>query len=60
MLCPLLYRLYTSHVADILPCHNLNFHFYADDSQQVLSFKDADQLFDSKVQFKVCVKKRMN
>lgn len=50
VLGPLLYLLYTSPVADIIRRHNLNFHFYADDSQLFLSFKGADRLFDSKLQ----------
>ena len=38
---PLLHLLYTSPVADIICRHNLNFHFYADDSQLFLSVKGA-------------------
>lgn len=55
VLGPLLYLLYTSPVADIIRRHNLNFHFYADDSQLFLSFKGADRLFDSKRQLEACI-----
>ena len=55
VLGPLLYLLYTSPVADIIRRHNLNFHFYADDSQLFLSFKGADRLFDSKLQLEACI-----
>ena len=36
VLGPLLYLLYTSPVADIIRRHNLNFHFFAEDSQLFL------------------------
>ena len=49
------YLLYTSPVVDIIHRHNLNFHFYVDDSQLFLSFKGADRLFDSKLQLKACI-----
>lgn len=55
VLGPLLYLLYTSPVADIIRRHNLNFHFYADDSQLFLSFKGVDRLFDSKLQLEACI-----
>lgn len=56
VLGPLLYFLYTSPVADItLRRYNLNFHFYADDSQLSLSFKGADRLFGSKLQLEACI-----
>ena len=42
VLGPLLYLLYTYPVADIIRSHNLNFHFNANDSQLLLSFKGAD------------------
>ena len=51
----LLYLLDTSPVADIICRHDLNFHFYADDSQLFLSFKGADRLFDSKLQLEACI-----
>ena len=37
--CPILYSMYTSPLADITSKHNMNHHFYADDSQIYLSFK---------------------
>ena len=43
VLGPLLYLLYTSPDVEIIGCENLNFHFYADDSQLFLSFTSADQ-----------------
>ena len=36
---PILYSMYTSPLADITSKHNMNHHFYADDSQIYLSFK---------------------
>lgn len=56
VLGPLLsYLLYTSPVADIIRRHNLNFHFYDDDSQLFLSFKGTDRLFDFKLQLEACI-----
>ena len=55
VLGPLLYLLYTSPVTDILRRHNLNFHFYSDDSQLYLSFKGADGLLHSKLQLEACI-----
>ena len=39
MLGPILYSMYTSPLTDIISKHNMNHHFYADDSQIYLSFK---------------------
>ena len=55
VLGPLLYLLYTSPVADIIRRHNLNFHFYADESQPFLSLKGADRLLDSKLRLEACI-----
>jgi len=55
LLGPLLYVLYTSPAADIIRRHNLNFHFYADDSQLFLSLKGAERLFESKLQLDACI-----
>ena len=40
VLGPILYLLYTSPIGDIIKRHELGFHFYADDSQLYLAFKD--------------------
>ena len=39
VLGPLLYVLYTSPVADIIKSHDLQYHFYADDTQLYITFK---------------------
>ena len=36
---PILYSMYTSPLADITSKHNMNHHFYADDSQSYLCFR---------------------
>ena len=41
VICPILYLLYTSPLDEVLRRHNMNFHFYADDSQVYFSF-DSD------------------
>ena len=51
----LLYVVYSSPAADIIRRRNLNFHFYADDSQLFLSFKGADRSFESKLQLEACI-----
>ena len=39
VLGPLLYVLYTSPVPDIIKSHDLQYHFYADDTQLCITFK---------------------
>ena len=42
VLDPILYLLYTAPPAEIIRSHGLDYHFYADDSQLYISFKDCD------------------
>ena len=48
VLGPLLYLLYTSRLADVVQCLNVNYHFYAHDSQLYLSFRGDQQLLQSR------------
>ena len=43
MLGPLLYLLYTAPIADIIKAHNLQYHFYADDTQIYVTFETDSQ-----------------
>ena len=42
VLGPILYLLYTTPLAEIIQSHGLDYHFYADDTQLYISFKDCD------------------
>ena len=39
---PIFYLLYTAPLAEIIRSHGLYYHFYADDTQLYISFKDCD------------------
>jgi len=55
VLGPLLYLLYTSHLADVVKCHNVSYHFYAHDSQLYLSFRGNQQLLRSRRSLEQCL-----
>ena len=42
VLGPILYLLYTAPLAEIIRSHGLVYHFYADNTQLYISFKDCD------------------
>ena len=57
VLGPILYSMYTSLLIDIISKHNMNHHFYADDSQIYLSFKPsaAGEPTRSKLRIESCI-----
>ena len=57
VLGPLLYVLYTSPVADIIKSHDLQYHFYTDDTQLYITFKTdfADDACLAKSRVEHCV-----
>ena len=58
VLGPILYSLYTSPLGGIAERHNLNFHFYVDDSQFYISFKTycAIDMELSKTRMEACLR----
>ena len=57
LLVPILYSMYTSPITDIISKHNMNHHFYADDSQIHWSFKPtaAGEPTTSKLRIESCI-----
>ena len=56
VLGPILYLLYTWPVGDIIRRYDLNFHFYADDSQLYLAFEaTTDEKSDALVRVETCI-----
>ena len=57
VLGPILYSMHTSLLIDIISKHNMNHHFYADDSQIYLSFKPsaAGEPTTSKLRIESCI-----
>ena len=55
---PLLYLLYTSPLADIIERYNLEYHFYADDTQLYVAFKTdcLDEMLECKTTIEQCVR----
>ena len=58
VLGPILYSLYTSPLSDIAEQHDMNYHFYADDSQLYISFKTSclNDMEFSKSKMEACVR----
>ena len=58
VLGPLLYPLYTSPLADIIKRYNLEYHFYADDTQLYVVFKTdcLDKMVECKTTIEQCVR----
>jgi len=55
---PFLYLLYTSSLADIVKRYNLEYHFYADDTQLYVAFKTdcLDKMVECKTTIGQCVR----
>ena len=58
VLGPILYSLYTSPLGDIAKQHQINYHFYADDSQLYISFKSCctNDAYRGKTSMEACVR----
>ena len=54
VLGPILYLLYTAPLAEIVRSHGLDYHFYADDTQLYISFKDCD-VDVSRLRVEICL-----
>ena len=54
VLAPILYLLYTAPLAEIIRSHGLDYHFYADDTQLYISFKDCD-VDVSRLRVEICL-----
>ncbi len=60
VLRPILYLLYISTIGDIITHYEIDFHFYADDSQLYLAFEPtADEQLSVLVRMETCVIERL-
>ena len=50
VLYPILYILYTSPLGEVLRRNNMNFHFYADDSQVYFSFDSNSSVIVARIE----------
>ena len=57
VLGPILYLLYTAPLAEIIRSHGLDYHFYANDTQLYISFKDCDVDF-ARLRIENCIADR--
>ena len=56
MLGPLLFTLYTSPLGDIARRHSMGYHFYADDTQLYISFKQGSGCRTALLAMENCIK----
>ena len=54
VLGPVLFLLYTSHIADIIHSHGIDYHLYADDTQLYVSISCSQELDDAKHRLELC------